>query len=119
MTQAEFIAGREAAKRFGRSIWWWLIAMIFVGATCSIVWLVGFMCLLPFEKILPEDRTQLFVRSGIFLLLASLTIAAILIGDWVWRLKRGFICRVCHKRFDLRVAETGLCNHCGSRAFDL
>jgi hypothetical protein len=118
MTRDEFISGRETAKREGKSIWLSLIAMLFVGSACSVLWLVGFMCILPFERILAEDRTHLFIRSVLLLILAASVVAVILVGDWMWRLRRGFICQMCHKRFDSEVTETGRCGHCGARVFD-
>lgn len=118
MTRDEFIAKRATATREGRSILVWFIAMLFVGGLCCILWLIGFLCVLAFEQILPEDRTRLIVRSFLLLGLVTVVLGGILFGDWMWRLKRGFICRSCHKRLDSKVTETGCCGHCGVRVFD-
>jgi hypothetical protein len=104
--------------REGRSVLWWLIAMVFVGSLCCILWLVGFLSLLPFQRVLPDDRTHLLVRSLLLLGFVTSVAGGILVGDRMWRLRRGWVCRSCRKGLDARVEQTGCCGHCGARAFD-
>jgi hypothetical protein len=119
MTKEEFIANRSAGEREGRSTFVWVVAMVFFGCFCFILWLVGFLSVLPFEKILPEDRTRLLVRSLLLLGFVMSVCGGILLGNRVWSLKRGFIYRSCRKHLDSEVVETGCCGRCGVRVFDL
>jgi len=118
MTRADFIAKREVARRQGRSKLVWFLAMVFFACCCATLYLIGFLCYLPFEGFLPEDRNHVLVRESLLLILVISVAAGILYADKVWRRRAGFICHSCNKIFDKKIEQTGCCGHCGVRVFD-
>jgi hypothetical protein len=117
MTKEEFKAKRDQGRRKGKSKIVWLMAMVFFGCCLGVLYLIGFLCYLPFEHFLPEDRMHVLIREVLLLVLVISIAGGILVADWVWRKRNGFVCPSCKKRLDSRVEETGYCGHCGLRIF--
>jgi hypothetical protein len=117
MTKEEFIAKRAIGRGRGKSKLTWFLATVFVACCVATIYLVGFLCYLPFEKFLTEDKSHIFVREIILTLLSISVAGGILIADYVQSKKYGFICHNCNKRLGSKVEETGCCGHCGAPAF--
>jgi hypothetical protein len=118
MTKEEFITKRAVGRRQGRSVWVWFTAMLFISCCFAALYLIGFLCFLPFQGFLPEDRTHILIREASLLALVVFVAGGIYFTDWVWSKRSGFICRSCNKRYDAQVEQTGHCGHCGARVFD-
>jgi hypothetical protein len=117
MTREEFIVKRSAARLQGRRLLVWFIAMISISCCFATLNLIGFLCYLPFEGFLPDDRKHILFREVLLLILVISVAAGILLADWIWSRRSGFICRSCNKRYDTKVEQTGCCVHCGVRVF--
>jgi hypothetical protein len=82
------------------------------------LYLIGFLCYLPFEGFLPEDRRHIFVREVLLLIPVLSVMVGIVVVEHKLSKRSGFICRSCGGRMGQEVEAAGCCGHCGVRAFE-
>ena len=121
MTKEEFISRGAAADRLTKRIPWWLLMCATCSGTFAIIYLLIYLCVLPFTDYFSYALTPVLLALGFCVFL----FCVLPFADWLWKrklTKLGLKCPSCHKIFwnvSLKTTvETGQCHYCGERIFD-